>query len=754
MQPLNIPIFTTGLQNNIKSNVIPDDGFQVLENAFIEQGQVKRRGGLEYVGRLRRVYSLQALGNMVGDTTLFSGASNIFTVLGITDATTIDPGSVTISVAGPGATFTDSSTKNGKFTVTGAGVSATSYIDYLTGNLQLTVTGGAGAAVTISFAYCPGLPVTGIYQKEVTGINREDTIFFDTKYAYQFDSATQAFQELASGTTWTGNSTQLFHCTNWRGTASYDRLFFATNFKLAATDPIRYYNGTWNSFIPAVSSTENLYQARFLIPYYGRLICLNTYEGAAIGSAQNYFNRCTYSQIGSPIAADAFRRDIFGKGGFVDAPVNEAITGYGFLKNTLIVYFETSTWMLRYVGEYGLPFLWENVDSNLGSESYFSAVSLDEGVVSIGDKAITIANPSSVTRIDQKIKNLVFTISNTLPELVVGAREYQKQLLYWCYVDSNSGLSFPNKVLVFNYFENNWATFRDNVTFFGLFQNSVGVTWDSQSTYWDDFNVGWDDGDNQSYYPFIVAGNQQGYIHKYNQSTAIEVQRNLYITAIDRSVTPPRLTITDHNLGTDGQSLDFVYLSGISFIDTGTGASVSTDLNGRIFKTKVVDADTVELFEWDGTIYDDNFSYTPPNGSGTYVGAGEAALLPILNLVTKDFNPYVPVGKGCKFVKANLIFDTSSSGQVSIRTYSDTSGSGIGNASLLQDGVETYAVSGYYLANSEYASHPFYALTNGQFVRLQITLDDTLISDVDIQESNFVLSGMTLYFKPGGKISF
>jgi hypothetical protein len=45
---------------------------------------------------------------------------------------------------------------------------------------------------------------------------------------------------------------------------------------------MRYYDpvgSAWNNLQPAVSATNTLWQALILIPYYGRLLALNTWEG-------------------------------------------------------------------------------------------------------------------------------------------------------------------------------------------------------------------------------------------------------------------------------------------------------------------------------------------------------------------------------------------------------------------------------------------------------------------------------------------
>lgn len=748
MQPITIPSYTSGLITAQKPNIIPNDAFQTCDNAYIYQGQLRRRGGLELVGRLRRNFS-----------SLVPGAAtfNLFTLAGVPAGETnreIAPGSVVVTRAGPAATFTDAG--NGNFTVTGAGVAAGSSVNYLTGDV--TVVGGGGA-ISVNFGYYPGLPVMGIYQRENEENNKEDTIWFDTKYAYSYSPTDGFFTELTStlAVTWDGGNSDFFWCSNWRGTDAGSRLFFATNFVDSTGSPIRYYGGspeTWSAaFTPAVTSTINLLQARILLPYYGRMLAINVIEGTALGDAANvnYFNRCVFSQIGSPLEADAWNRDTFGKGGFIDAPTVEQAVSARYFKNTLIVHFERSTWQLRYVGEYGIPFIWERIDSDFGAEGTFSTIQLDEGVLGVGDRAITISTSTASQRIDEKIKDLVFNIANDNKgnDRVIGQREYRQELMYWCYGDSNENRTFPNRVLVWNYFEKTWSIFRDNVTFFGIFQRQEDdvnlVTWDSLTTFWDDFLVLWDDAESQPFYPWIVSGNQQGYVHLYNAATPDEA--SLSVTDVTRSATSPYvvLEIVNHNL----ESGEIIYVTGLNFL---TGSTIEpTDLNDEIYQVKFETVDTISLLKWNGTQFVDNFSFTPAVGTGTYIGGGQVTLFPRLNVETKDFMPYLDQGRMTKFVKAHLAFDRSSSGAVTVNTFSSASQLAHGNIDLEQSNVETSATTDFNPPDSDYLFHGFYALCSGQSVRLQLTWDDELMNDLETQRSNLVLSSSVLFFKPGGR---
>lgn len=647
---------------------------------------------------------------------------------------------------------------------------ASSNFSYLTGIAVIIANVGfAATPVTASFSYNPNLPVMGIWQREIPAINDEETVFFDTRYAYKFVGS--AFQEFTPGTTWAGTDADFFWATNWRGSTADSRLFFITNFVNDSSDPIRYTSGgAWTDFAPYVSRAtppdptidQKLFQARILIPYYGRLLALNTWEGTESGSyagATNFFARCRYSQIGDPTAVDAWRLDIFGKGGFIDAPTSEQITSAIFFKNTLIVFFERTTWQLRYVGEYGIPFIWERISSDFGSESTFSTVLFDQGVAAIGDRAIISANAITVDRIDLQIPDFVFEFRNSLngPERVVGVRDFQNELVYWTYNDFNSDSQaekFPNHVLVYNYRNNTYAIFRDNVTFFGTFQPSTSITWDSETVFWDDEGVTWDTPANQSLFPAIVSGNQQGFVHFYNRITPDE--RSLFISGVDLTSTPIQLTIINHNLD-DG---DIIYLSGMAFVNP-SFLPVTTDLNDQIYRVQYIDDDTIGLLKWDTTLtphqYINNFSFTPATSS-TYVGGGVVALFPKLNVQTKDFNPYLTQGGQAKLAYIDFLTDATPSALMTVYLYANTQA---GNPSLRANILvgnqesETYLTPPYYSTPvSDIAWHRFYATLSAQFIRVQMTYDDDLMNLLSTHQQTWVLNAITLWTRPGGKMIF
>ena len=831
MQPLQQILISgsnSGLRLNQKPFMIPDDAFSVLENAYVWRDQVKKREGLELLGRLQRKFTGSALGNTDGAGN-FSG--NLKVIFSLEADSVIADGSITVTVGAQ--IFTE--TTNGNLTNGGSG---TGTINYITGAITLdTDPNLAVTPITITFGYYPCLPVMGIWQREVANVNNEQTIFFDTKYAYINSTGFEnGFQELPStlAVTWDGNDSNFFLATNYRGSTEYDRLFFATNFNNTAGSPMRYYNGAtwsaaWTPGIRGVDSTSAddtyMFQARILIPYYGRLLAFNTYEGTTRGSSNNFYNRCRFSQIGSPIqetdvappfVGGAWRDDVFGKGGFIDAPINEEIVSAIFFKNTLIVGFERSTWQLRYVGEYGLPFIWERISSDFGCESTFSPVLFDQGVLQVGDRAIVTATSNNVERIDLQIPDLIFYFKNDSAgkSRVQGIRNFQKEIVYWSWVDSSlqgaTTWKFPNKTLLFNYRNNTYAIFRDNVTAFGIYQSPVGTTWDRTDVFWDDGDISWD-GENPEF-ENIASGNQQGYIHYYASSTIDEP--SLFISAFTTGTETVEITVPNHNLANN----EWVQIQDCIFTGGDPG------YNSRVYQVTVKDINTLNLYQWiDGV-------QTIETTVAGYIGGGQVSLLPIMNIQTKDFNPFQAQGSQLKLSYIDMLADAFPQGEVAVNVILNASDNISGNVLVGNNRIEnglysfgniqgitkenpaivtsanhglrtnmsvtitnvvgmteinnttanvtyidanrfslqgvdssvgysTYITGGgwqsntqtLYMPGSNYAWHRFFATCTGQFLRVQITYNDEQMANIVNSSTNFILNALSLWVRPGSR---
>jgi hypothetical protein len=267
----------------------------------------------------------------------------------------------------------------------------------------------------------------------------------------------------------------------------------------------------------------------------------------------------------------------------------------------------------------------------------------------------------------------------------------------------------------------------------------LGVTWDRLDVFWYDPTVFWFDPDTQSQFPAIVSGNQQGFIHYYMDTSQDDA--SLSITAINVGVTPVQLTIPNHNLETG----EIVYITGIVY-------TTSTDLNNKIYQVKRIDADNVALLTWDTV--NQQYDNVTSTSVGSYIGGGRVALFPLLQVQTKDFNPYQEKGAQLKLSHIDFLTDATPDSAMTIILYVNSSPSVVGNLLVGNQNVETYLSSPYYVPNSQYAWHRFYSTAAAQYLSFLITYDDNLRNTLDTYRNDWQLNAFTLWVRPGGKIIF
>ncbi len=762
----------TGLQTDLKPWLIANDAYQQLNNAYVFRGRVRKRFGGRYSGTGWTDPLMEPL----------------FSRLRVNIGTTNGSGNFgpAIFPAALGAIGQQFSIGNQIFTVyqvsgallavngTGTGTFNTG-----TGSVQFT-----GAAAATAIFWYPGFPVMGITQYETLLMNENQSFAFDTRYVYKYVGSWVRDGDAI----WHGNDTDFFWTTNWQGITDEQFVMFVTNFQAsvptpapATDDPIWYYDGTtWSSYVTQtipLKGTFNytiirgdgsyLLTARILLPFKDRLIALNTIEyNATDGLNHKFVNRCRFTISGSPlttttvtVGADianasfawleprqtwnvtvgAASSTVIGKGaGFIDAPTDEEIISAEFIKDRLIVYFEKSTYELVYTGNQIQPFLFQKINTELGADATFSVVPFDQSVVAVGNVGVHSCSGTNVSRIDEKIPDEVFEIRKEEDgvERVVGIRDYYSELVYWT-LPTATAPKFPNKVLVYNYRDDSWAFFDDCITFFGYFEQQLGVTWSSTSMTWAEFNDTWDSGPLQANFRQVIAGNQQGYIFIVDT----RVSRNaavMSITNMTQSGNSIQLVIKNHGL-LEGEFISVENLSGVTITHNGD--------DRVIFKVfDVIDADTI--------LIGDNIDQLVL--TGTYAGAAVSARVSNLGILSKRWNPYIDKGRNFYLARIDFAVDKTTDGEVTVDYFPSgtnlsmlTQGNGgtFGTGMLMGNGVlETRPYALYPLEQQqELLWHPVYFQTDGQTVQILIFMNDSQMIEPLIAWSDFVLEGLVLH---------
>lgn len=733
-----------GLRTDLKPWLLPESAFARLNNVYMKEGSLRKRFGSSFTGTGYTNAIQESLFSRL--RIALSGAG-----VGITDASGDATGTVPGAIFKIGQMF---SIGDDLFTVyqtgtpadmlnTGAATVAT--FNTTTGAYVFT---GAPALTQIYFYPCE--PVMGLANYESNAINNNPSIAFDTQFAYKFSAG--AWGHIGpTGTYFEGDNADFFSTHNWHGLTNDLNMLFITNFNatvpVSATDDFmwRYDNSAWTVFSPIFKVAGNFVKsAKLIIPFKDRLLLLNTVENDAsggLGVNTAYQNRCRFSHNGSPLAASAFYEPNevgYTGGGWIDATTKEEIISAEFIKDRLIVFFERSTWELAYTGNNVQPFLWQKINTELGSESTFSSVPFDKAILTVGTTGIHACNGANVERIDQQIEDQIFEIrnDNNGPIRVAGVRDYYTELVYWSVPMVSSeyySTIYPNKVLVYNYKDGVWALNDDSITCFGFFEQSLGKTWATMMEAWEDVSTTWMSGRIQPQFRTLIGGNQHGFVFNVD-STINNNERLLQITnmtAIDDFTVS--LSIRDHNLAQG----DYIK------IDDCQG---DTGFNGNIYSVNVTGQHTVEIDY-------DNFA-------DNYTGGGLAARVSQIDILTKRYNPYIDKGLNVSIDSIDFAVRRTTYGQLTVDYYSSASDvsmvdSGIISGSIL--GTNILETSPYALVPFEYSQdvlwHKVYCASDGNGIQLRIYMSDSQMLDPLIATSDFELEGFILNVTPKGRLN-
>lgn len=777
VQPFLIANTRVGIEKDLEPWLIPNDAYPDLEDCYLFRGRVKKRKGYRLLGRLNRVLPQQTDG----------GGGLTITIPGFSSGSPMPPGDSSFVV---GTThYQDGTSTAGGDPVTllvnGIG---TATLDRGSGGNpgQLIITGGPAAT---SVFYYSGLPVMGLRTQETVTINQTALIAFDTVFSYKYNANTSTFVDasLYKGTTnvvtWSGPNYQSFWTTN------YADAMWATNyqpgFQSSTTsttsnkgDGLRWFDedqSGWVNFLPPIDSSNFLMGALIILPYKGFLVVLNTWEGTAFGSQQQYQQRARWcKQLSTPYyttpvptnyqggtLSTSWRSDLPGNGGFIDAATNETIIAAEFVKDSIVVYFERSTWQLRYTGNPLQAFIWEKINTELGSESTFSVVPFDKFSIAIGNVGIHLCDTVNVERIDLKIPDDIFEIEqlNNGPQRVCGVRDFLNELVYWAMpiktynsesdVDNGETITFPNKMLVYNYRDGDesFSYFNDSFTALGYIEAiepgiSADLLWQNASMTWQSANFNWISPIQDAAVVRAVGGNQQGFVELLQEQVAND--DSLFISNISAVAGGASIFCPNHNLETG----DFVYV---------TAASGVTGLTGNIYKI------IVPLVGSPLAPDPNNFILELATFTGIYTGTGTMQVVNNISILTKRFNPFVGEAAQARIHYADLYFDTTPAGSVTVYLFINEDSTvqinapNATNTNLSSNVVNTFP-------ESTYAASPDTNLPNqklwkriyfediSQLYQFQLTLSDAQMMSNTIRQSDIVLHGLLMYFSKAGRL--
>lgn len=352
------------------------------------------------------------------------------------------------------------------------------------------------------------------------------------------------------------------------------------------------------------------------------------------------------NQTGVP---NAYFSDSAGFGGFITAGLDQPITTVAPNEDVLIMGFNP-TYQVRYVytGNDYLPFNFFIVNSELGSASTFSAITMDKSVISRGPRGYVASSQVDVSRIDIEIPDEVFEIQliHNGNERFCAQRDFINEWIYFTYLGNmiDPNLSpYPNTTLLYNYRDNSWANFFESYTTYGPFKPASGLTWSALTNIkWNNWKDPWDAGETTLFQPWVLGGNQQGFVLQRTDETSED--NSLWIQNINSSTNT--ITSPNHCLN----SGDYILINGCS-------GTISANVNGLVFSVQVVDQN--------------NFMLDPslPTGSFTYFGNGLITRYYLPFIQTKQFPTYWDIGKKTRIGVQRYLLSATSFSQITVNMY-------------------------------------------------------------------------------------
>lgn len=445
-------------------------------------------------------------------------------------------------------------------------------------------------------------------------------------------------------------------------------LQYLTNRSDTTKDCLRWYdgdptNGTgvgsgstlgWVNFMPPLFSNSTpavtiddlppaqyyLVGARLILPFKDRLMFFGVIIQTSIGSPIYLQDTVIYSQNGTPYYTSSFTGDptlsstvfnpilvptnqtstansyftnITGYGGFVVAGVAQPIITVGANQDALIIGFGNNlqTKMI-YTGNDVLPFEFYVTNSEMSSSSTFSAIVMNEGVISRGSRGYIITDQTGAQRIDLLNPDEVFEISltNNGAERFTAQRDFIDEWIYFTYPSNTTTTVFPTQTFFYNYRDNSWAIFNESYTTYGQFRPSTGFTWLTIPYTWNTWNTPWNSGSSTLLQPKVIAGNQQGYIVFREGETTSEAPSLSIQNIVGQIITSP-----NHSLNAN----DFIIITGVN-------GAMGTLVNRSIFQVLNVTTNTFMVS-------------APPVITGAYQGGGQITRLYVPLIQTRQFPP-------------------------------------------------------------------------------------------------------------------
>jgi hypothetical protein len=305
----------------------------------------------------------------------------------------------------------------------------------------------------------------------------------------------------------TGDNTQFFTFAKWKGVT-----YFTNN-----NDVIQKYEGTDLTRLHIDLGVEtgpdnDVTRCRYIVLARSRLVIFDTTE-----SGVTYDTRARWCDIDDP--------DTWPANNYVDCPIEDQMSGIGFLGNDLVVFFRNHVRRFVYTHDEDLPFVWEKIDGFEGSRASKSIIEMHDELYGLSKTNVIGTDGRRSYKIDLANPEFVPTwIQASIPYSFgyVWKDLHQAWLSYTS--DSASanadGNKYADSVLVLDTEDKNWATYSIPVHCMGITDLEDDLTWNDVTDAWEDIDWSWNDAGIQAESDVPLFGSQDGKVYRINNTLA------------------------------------------------------------------------------------------------------------------------------------------------------------------------------------------------------------------------------------------
>ena len=617
--PFLIANYSTGLDRELQPWLLPNDAFFDLLDGYVYRGvTVKRDGYSGFANGLRSVYTesrmIHTITGLAPATGVINGTNATFT---FTLTTPVARGRVIITGSNPVQVLVDDGV--GGFTGPGTGT-----INYTTGAVSVTFNTPPIAASTVlmAYSYHPGLPVMGV-MSFYPADNVRRLVVADTDYVNIYNASTDRLDDISPATPYNGTPTDFWSWVNYSSASSAPRLLFANG---NISDVIQQYDGSSVTDYAPTFSVGTL-NARQIFNVRDRLVLFQTIENGVL-----FPRRIRISGTGAN--CDNFNTTATGAG-FIDIPDNTWFFGAGFNRDDVLFFTESSTWMMKYTGNDVTPFTLEKIDGSRGSSAAFSVISYLNRTIAASPRGLIMSDGYKVDRMDNNLPDFSFnSISDQYFTRCFSGFLDEDRDVYLIY--PSEGIVKPalltsgesDRILVINFEEDNFATYRLPLSCMGNFQIVEAVLWGDLTKVngfpnWDALASVYS---NWSAFPFSkgsplsIGGGHKGEIWRLNDTQSEDNPQKIRgLTVVDADTVE---VVTDWNDYDMGDNIVFEGVEGMVQINHKQGAVKQIITPGTTFRVEMTTL-----------------------GFDAYTQGGIASKTIDFEATTKQLNPWVDADK-------------------------------------------------------------------------------------------------------------